>query len=143
MIIFNCKWLQLESASILLCPVVPFFQKIHQSSSNDKFIIFMTCTHFFHNCIFNGLSFHFVTGKVTCNVQSNGRVTIKGVVTHGRTITRGSPKTRQLLLYEMKIRKSCPPGPFTVSFNLPGPVDPRLFGVNFAWGLLEGIAIKK
>jgi len=65
------------------------------------------------------------------------------VVTHGRTITRGSPKTRQLLLYEMKIRKSCPPGPFTVSFNLPGPVDPRLFGVNFAWGLLEGIAIKK
>ncbi|XP_014516962.1 increased DNA methylation 3 isoform X2 [Vigna radiata var. radiata] len=77
-------------------------------------------------------------GKFSCDVQSNGRVLIKGVVTGGETIRK------QARVFQMKIRKLCPPGPFTLSFSLPGPVDPRLFAANFrADGLLEGIAIKQ
>ncbi|QCD76477.1 increased DNA methylation 3 isoform X2 [Vigna unguiculata] len=75
---------------------------------------------------------------VSCDVQSNGRVLIKGVVTGGKTIRK------QARVFQMKIQKLCPPGPFTLSFNLPGPVDPRLFVANFrADGLLEGIAVKQ
>ncbi|THG15251.1 hypothetical protein TEA_027035 [Camellia sinensis var. sinensis] len=33
--------------------------------------------------------------------------------------------------YEMKVQQLCPPGQFTISFNLPGPVDPRLASLNF------------
>ncbi|BAT86789.1 Increased DNA methylation 3 [Vigna angularis] len=77
-------------------------------------------------------------GTFSCDVQSNGRVMIKGVVTGGKIIRK------QARVFEMKIQKLCPPGPFTLSFSLPGPVDPRLFVANFrADGLLEGIAIKQ
>jgi len=60
------------------------------------------------------------------------------VVNGGRTIKK------QSRVFHMKLRRLCPPGPFTLSFNLPGPIDPRLFTANFrADGLLEGIAIKQ
>ncbi|KAK7331633.1 hypothetical protein VNO80_28370 [Phaseolus coccineus] len=74
--------------------------------------------------------------KFNCDVETNGRVLISGVVNGGRTIKK------QSRVFQMKLRKLCPPGPFTLSFNLPGPIDPRLFTANFrADGLLEGIAI--
>lgn len=76
--------------------------------------------------------------QFNCDVETNGRVLITGVVNGGRTIKK------QSRVFHMKLRRLCPPGPFTLSFNLPGPIDPRLFTANFrADGLLEGIAIKQ
>ncbi|KAM7257527.1 hypothetical protein ACFE04_013268 [Oxalis oulophora] len=43
----------------------------------------------------------------------------------------------------LPLARLCPPGEFTLSFSLPGPVDPRLFSPNFrSDGILEGIVIK-
>jgi len=43
----------------------------------------------------------------------------------------------------MKTQQLCYPGPFTISFSLPGPVDPRLFAPNFRDdGIFEGVVIK-
>ncbi|KAL3818638.1 hypothetical protein ACJIZ3_004543 [Penstemon smallii] len=74
----------------------------------------------------------------SCEVESNGRVLIKGVtVTGERTVYKYSQA------FEMQSRNLCPPGPFSVSFKLPGPVDPRQFHGTFSTdGILEGIALK-
>lgn len=45
--------------------------------------------------------------------------------------------------FEMRSQNLCPPGPFSISFKLPGPVDPHQFHGTFATdGILEGIALK-
>ncbi|KAG8374346.1 hypothetical protein BUALT_Bualt11G0122200 [Buddleja alternifolia] len=74
----------------------------------------------------------------SCEVESDGRVIIKGVtVTGERTVEKYSQK------FEMQTQNLCSPGPFTISFTLPGPVDPLQFHGNFASdGILEGIALK-
>ncbi|KAK7328253.1 hypothetical protein VNO77_22356 [Canavalia gladiata] len=72
-----------------------------------------------------------------CDIESDGRVQIRGVLTGGRTVTK------QSRVFQMKIRQLCSPGPFTISFSLPGPVDPRLFAPNFrSDGIFEGVVIK-
>lgn len=44
----------------------------------------------------------------------------------------------------MQSQYLCPPGPFTVSFQLPGPVEPNQFTGTFGSdGILEGIVMKK
>ncbi|TXG51877.1 hypothetical protein EZV62_021046 [Acer yangbiense] len=49
----------------------------------------------------------------------------------------------RVALLGMKFQQLCPAGPFTVSFRLPGPVDPRLFSPNFrSDGIFEGVVIK-
>ncbi|GMP88060.1 hypothetical protein CsSME_00040185 [Camellia sinensis var. sinensis] len=60
----------------------------------------------------------------TCDIQRDGRVNIHGVVT-------GGALKESSTAYEMKVQQLCPPGQFTISFNLPGPVDPRLASLNF------------
>jgi len=43
----------------------------------------------------------------------------------------------------MQTQNLCPPGQFTLSFRLPGPVDPHHFSGNFGTdGILEGIVMK-
>ncbi|CAA7043521.1 unnamed protein product [Microthlaspi erraticum] len=43
----------------------------------------------------------------------------------------------------MQVQQSCPPGPFSIRFSLPGPVDPRLFSPRFQpCGLLEVVVVK-
>ena len=72
-----------------------------------------------------------IAGKVKCNIRPNGRVQIEGVVGDIAILKDKSA-------YEMKVEQLCPPGPFTVTFNLPGPVDARLSSCNFRpEGILE------
>ncbi|KAL2326491.1 hypothetical protein Fmac_025549 [Flemingia macrophylla] len=61
------------------------------------------------------------TYQFSCDIESNGRVLIRGLLTSGRTITE------QWLIFQMHTQHLCPLEPFTLSFNLLGPVDPRLF----------------
>ncbi|KAK7412075.1 hypothetical protein VNO78_03522 [Psophocarpus tetragonolobus] len=76
--------------------------------------------------------------QFSCDIESDGRVHIRGVLTGGRTITK------QSRVFQMKIQQLCSPGPFTLSFSLPGPVDPRLFAPNFrSDGIFEGVVIKQ
>ncbi|KAF3619801.1 putative short-chain dehydrogenase/reductase family 42E member 1-like [Capsicum annuum] len=77
-------------------------------------------------------------GDFNCEIEKDGKVLIRGVTsTGGRTVSRYSR------VFEMKIQQQCPSGAFTVSFNLPGPVDPRMFSPNFrSDGIFEAVVVK-
>ncbi|KAL8166394.1 hypothetical protein V2J09_007893 [Rumex salicifolius] len=73
-----------------------------------------------------------------CEVESDGKVLIKG-----ETVTGESTVYRYTQAFEMQTHNLCPPGPFSISFRLPGPVDHRQFNGSFgADGILEGIVKK-
>lgn len=77
------------------------------------------------------------TSNVKCIIRRNGNVQIQGVMTEG-DVAKNSSK-----VYKMLQQQLCPPGEFTVSFSLPGPVDPRLFHPQFRQdGILEGMVMK-
>lgn len=60
----------------------------------------------------------------------------------GSVIGSGVPKGPSVV-FEVKVQELCPPGRFSISFNLPGPVDPRLVSLNFKEdGILEVIVMK-
>ncbi|XP_008454867.2 increased DNA methylation 2 [Cucumis melo] len=73
-----------------------------------------------------------------CEVEKDGRVVIQGVTTTGeRTVKKHSQ------VFEMVTHNLCPPGEFSLSFQLPGPVDPQHFLANFdIAGILEGVVMK-
>ncbi|XP_059652502.1 uncharacterized protein LOC132299728 isoform X2 [Cornus florida] len=73
-----------------------------------------------------------------CEVENDGKVLIRGVTTTGeKTVCRYSQ------MFEMQSQNLCPPGHFSISFRLPGPVDPQNFSGNFGTdGILEGIVMK-
>jgi hypothetical protein len=75
----------------------------------------------------------------SCEVESDGKVSIKGVTSTGeKTVCRYSQ------MFEMQSQNLCPPGRFSISFKLPGPVDPQRFSGNFGTdGILEGIVMKE
>ncbi|XP_051126372.1 increased DNA methylation 3 [Andrographis paniculata] len=77
-------------------------------------------------------------GEFSCEIQKDGKVCIHGVTSTGaKTITKYSR------VFEMKQQQQCPPGPFTLYFSLPGPVDPRLFSPCFrSDGIFEGVVAK-
>ncbi|KAB2612334.1 hypothetical protein D8674_034650 [Pyrus ussuriensis x Pyrus communis] len=76
-------------------------------------------------------------GNIKCVIQRDGRVHIQGVM-NGVELLRNSST-----VYHMRVQQLCPPGPFAVSFSLPGPVDPRLFSPHFRHdGLLEIVVPK-
>ncbi|KAJ8751928.1 hypothetical protein K2173_000674 [Erythroxylum novogranatense] len=77
--------------------------------------------------------------EFTCNVESDGKVLIRGVTTTGeRTVCRFSQ------VFEMQTENLCPPGHFSITFHLPGPVDPQHLSGNFGMdGVLEGIVMKE
>ncbi|XP_059313104.1 increased DNA methylation 2 isoform X1 [Lycium ferocissimum] len=76
--------------------------------------------------------------EFTCEVESDGKVLIRGMTTTGdRTVSKYSQ------VFEMQTQNLCPTGHFTISFKLPGPVDPQEFSGNFGTdGILEGIVLK-
>ena len=78
-----------------------------------------------------------LAGKVKCEIHRDGRVHIEGAIT-GVGVLKDSST-----IYQMKVQQLCPPGPFTISFNLPGPVDPRLSSPTFRPdGILEVVVMK-
>ncbi|XAR61507.1 hypothetical protein NMG60_11015952 [Bertholletia excelsa] len=70
-------------------------------------------------------------GNLKCTIGADGRVCIEGVVGGPRMLNDSKS-------LGMKAKLLCPTGPFTVSFSLPGPVDPRLASCSFGSdGILE------
>lgn len=76
--------------------------------------------------------------EFSCEVEDDGKVSVRGAtVTGEKTVCRFDQ------IFEMQSQKLCPPGHFSVSFKLPGPVDPQQFSGNFGTdGILEGIVMK-
>ncbi|XP_077211839.1 increased DNA methylation 3-like [Tasmannia lanceolata] len=74
--------------------------------------------------------------QFSCKVTRDGEVQLRGRIQTGETVIRGDE-------FEMKTQHPCPPGPFKVSFSLPGPVDPRMFKAEFYEdGVLQGMVKK-
>ncbi|XP_057549871.1 increased DNA methylation 2-like isoform X1 [Amaranthus tricolor] len=74
-----------------------------------------------------------------CEVESDGRVQIKG-----ETVTGEKKVYRHSETFIMQTQNLCPSGPFSISFQLPGPVDPRQFSGRFGTdAILEGIVMKR
>ncbi|KVI05146.1 increased DNA methylation 3-like [Cynara cardunculus var. scolymus] len=77
-------------------------------------------------------------GQFSCEIERDGRVHVRG-----ETSTGGKTVSRHSRVFEMKFQQQAPPGPFSLSFSLPGPVDPRLFYPNFrSDGIFEAIVMK-
>uniref|UniRef100_A0A1J3FVC4 Increased DNA methylation 3 n=1 Tax=Noccaea caerulescens TaxID=107243 RepID=A0A1J3FVC4_NOCCA len=75
--------------------------------------------------------------KIKCEIQRDGRVRIQGVIPE---ITIPSESG---CLYRMQVQQLCPPGPFSIAFNLPGQVDPRLISPMFQpGGIFEVVVVK-
>ncbi|GAB4833046.1 hypothetical protein Ancab_007104 [Ancistrocladus abbreviatus] len=65
-------------------------------------------------------------GEQCCEIECEGMVHVEGVI-RGGELGRRNPILS-------------PPGSFTISFKLAGPVDPRLFSPTFrSDGILEGV----
>nr|XP_043634386.1 increased DNA methylation 2-like [Erigeron canadensis] len=76
--------------------------------------------------------------EFSCEVEDDGKVSIRGV-----TVTGEKTVSRFEQVFEMQSQKLCPPGHFSISFKLPGPVDPHQFSGSFGTdGILEGIVMK-
>ncbi|XP_009334297.2 increased DNA methylation 2 isoform X3 [Pyrus x bretschneideri] len=77
--------------------------------------------------------------EFSCEVENEGQVLIRGVaVTGEKTVHRYSQ------MFEMQTQNLCPSGQFSISFQLPGPVNPQQFSGNFGTdGILEGIVMKR
>ncbi|XWS24630.1 hypothetical protein CRYUN_Cryun28dG0119100 [Craigia yunnanensis] len=76
--------------------------------------------------------------KVKCEIQRDGKVLIQGMVTEGIRLLQGLSS-----ICQMRVQQICFPGPFTISFNLAGPVDPRLFCLRFRPdGILEVVVMR-
>ncbi|CAO2836654.1 unnamed protein product [Amaranthus hypochondriacus] len=75
----------------------------------------------------------------TCDVAPDGRILIKGVTTTGEKVVY-----KNSMKFEMQSQNLCPPGHFSISFHLPGPVDSKdltgHFGID---GVFEGIVKKE
>ncbi|XP_004300109.1 PREDICTED: uncharacterized protein LOC101291830 [Fragaria vesca subsp. vesca] len=74
---------------------------------------------------------------VKCIIESDGKVHIEGVMTETGLVLNSST------VYQMKVQQLCGAGSFTISFNLPGTVDARLFSPVFRPdGILEVVVMK-
>ncbi|KAG2324336.1 hypothetical protein Bca4012_038851 [Brassica carinata] len=75
--------------------------------------------------------------KIRCEIQREGRVCIQGVVPEIAIPSDSG------CLYRMQVQQLAPPGPFSITFNLPGQVDPRLFSPKFRPdGIFEVVVVK-
>ncbi|XVF74065.1 hypothetical protein PTKIN_Ptkin13bG0031500 [Pterospermum kingtungense] len=76
--------------------------------------------------------------KLKCEIQCNGKVQIQGIMTEGTRPPQVSSSTCQMIVKQVQS-----PGPFTISFNLPGSVDPRLVLPRFDRdGILEVVVMR-
>nr|GLL46925.1 alpha-crystallin domain-containing protein 22.3-like [Ipomoea trifida] len=76
--------------------------------------------------------------EFSCEVEDDGTVIINGVTTKGEKIVK-----KRSQVFEMQSQNLCPSGHFSISFKLPGPVNPQQFTGNFGTdAILEGIVMK-
>lgn len=74
----------------------------------------------------------------TCDINPDGMVTIKGVTTTGEKTV-----CKQNQVFQMITQNLSPPGHFSISFKLPGPVNTEDFSGKFGTdGMLEGLVKK-
>ncbi|MFQ6670088.1 hypothetical protein Gotur_035122, partial [Gossypium turneri] len=73
----------------------------------------------------------------SCDIESDGKVLIKGITTTGEKVV-----VKNSQVFHMLTQNLCPSGHFTVSFELPGPVDPEKVTSCLANGLLEAVVKK-
>ncbi|KAL6133992.1 hypothetical protein ACLB2K_066225 [Fragaria x ananassa] len=77
--------------------------------------------------------------EFSCEIENEGQVLIRGV-----TITGEKTVYRYSQIFEMQTQNLCPTGHFSISFQLPGPVNPQQFSGNFGTdGILEGVVMKR
>ncbi|KAG5414822.1 hypothetical protein IGI04_002389 [Brassica rapa subsp. trilocularis] len=76
--------------------------------------------------------------EFSCEIEPDGKILIKGATTTGeKTVCKHNQ------VFKMLSQNLCPPGHFTISFQLPGPVSNEDFSGNFgADGVLEGVVKK-
>ncbi|KAK8506828.1 hypothetical protein V6N12_000398 [Hibiscus sabdariffa] len=72
-----------------------------------------------------------------CDIEPNGKVVIKGISTTGEKIV-----CKNFQIFHMQTQNLCLPGPFTVTFQLPGPVNSEEATSYLANGMLEAIVKK-
>lgn len=86
------------------------------------------------------MNFEFmIAEEFSCEVDTDGKVFIQGITTTGEKTV--SMRTQ---VFEMQTHNLCPAGQFSITFQLPGPVDPHQFSGNFGTdGILEGIVVKR
>ena len=87
-----------------------------------------------------GLTIGFVIAdEFSCDLEPNGKVLIKGITSTGEKIVHKNSQ-----VFEMCTQNLCPQGRFSVSFQLPGPIDHQQFrGVFGVDGILEGVVKKR
>ncbi|KAG5626189.1 hypothetical protein H5410_011407 [Solanum commersonii] len=74
-----------------------------------------------------------------CDVGPNGAIVIKGVSETGENMVR-----RDNMVFKMQTQNLCPPGEFSVSFQLPGPIDHQNLNCVFGSdGIFEGVVKKR
>lgn len=74
----------------------------------------------------------------SCDVEPDGTILIRGITTTGEKIV-----CKYSQVFQMQTQNFCPTGHFSVSFQLPGPVNHQQFTSHFADGILEGIVKKR
>ncbi|KAK8605167.1 hypothetical protein V6N13_082619 [Hibiscus sabdariffa] len=72
-----------------------------------------------------------------CDIEPDGKVVIKGISTTGEKIV-----CKNFQIFHMQTQNLCLPGPFTVTFQLPGPVNNQEATSYLANGMLEAIVKK-
>ncbi|XP_022150781.1 alpha-crystallin domain-containing protein 22.3 isoform X2 [Momordica charantia] len=74
----------------------------------------------------------------SCDMETDGKVKIRGVTTTGENIV-----CKNSQVFRMQTKNLCPPGHFSITFQLPGPVNNLHFSGAFgADGILEGTVAK-
>ncbi|KAK3200319.1 hypothetical protein Dsin_023734 [Dipteronia sinensis] len=74
-----------------------------------------------------------------CNIDPDGKILINGVTTTGEQVV-----CKDSQVFQMQTRNLCLPGRFSISFQLPGPVNNQQFTRNFGTnGILEGMVKKR
>ncbi|OMO62468.1 hypothetical protein CCACVL1_22805 [Corchorus capsularis] len=72
-----------------------------------------------------------------CDIQPDGSVRLRGVSLTGEKIV-----CKNFQIFHMVTQNLCPPGEFTVSLQLPGPVKPQEVTTLFEGGIFEAIVKK-
>ncbi|PHT62102.1 Alpha-crystallin domain-containing protein 22.3 [Capsicum annuum] len=95
------------TGSVLLGKVGPFIGAVDIAESEDAYVFRVSLPGVARD------------EKVfLCDVGPNGRILIKGVSVTGERKVR-----RKNMVFKMQTQNLCPPGEFTVSFQLRGPID--------------------